>query len=90
MVKLVNCMDVSPLLYLFCVKLVTLSEVMWNGISSQLMRQTVRPAVLILEETYVRKVDPNAVLGICKSFIIKGLISRLCKQFIQLKTDIPV
>ena len=35
---------------------------MWDGISSQLMGQSVRPAMLILEETYIRKVDPNPVL----------------------------
>ena len=172
-------MDVTLLLHLLCVKLVTLSEAMSDGISSQLMGQSVRPATLILEETYIRKVDPspvllllshfsrvwlcptpdcsppsstipgilqartlewvaisfssvwkwkvkvkslsrvlpfvtpwtpacqappsmgfsrqdyfllrNPVLGICKSLTIKGLISRLCKEFIQFKkTDIPV
>ena len=68
MVKLVNLMDVSPLLHLFCVKLVTLSEVMWDGLSSQLMGQSVRPAMLILEEMYIRKVDPNPVLPLLSRF----------------------
>ena len=68
MVQLVNHMDVTLLLHLLCVKLVTLSEAMWDGISSQLMGQSVRPATLILEETYIRKVDPSPVLLLLSRF----------------------
>ena len=68
MVQLVNLMDVTLLLHLLCVKLVTLSEAMWDGISSQLMGQSVRPATLILEETYIRKVDPSPVLLLLSRF----------------------